>query len=268
MLIRVNQKIFKGKGIFFLSFFLLSFILFLGRGAIAEYAWNYCNWGMPALIFSEDAPLLESIGSHYFTSEQYDINAAQAYFEKALEVDPYVPVARYQLARIHFVKGDLPQAIHYINTEIALFPENGRSYYIRGLIHGFDAEYDKAVSDFKRFLEWMPNSWAGHNDIVWVFFIKGDLENAETYARKGLDLFPRNPWLSNALGVILLNKGEYVESEKYLLVAQEGFAQMTPEEWGRAYPGNDPRIYSTGYEASQRSIEENLVLLKSKKEGV
>ena len=40
---------------------------------------------------------------------------------------------------------------------------------------------------------------------------------------------------------------------------------MTEEAWGKAYPGNDPRIYKTGLQAMKLSVESNLKLLEGKR---
>jgi hypothetical protein len=37
---------------------------------------------------------------------------------------------------------------------------------------------------------------------------------------------------------------------------------MTEKDWGHAYPGNDPRIYSTGLNAMKTSIAQNFDLIK------
>lgn len=263
----LSKKIlYSSIGVFFLI------ILFLGiqryHATLAYFAWERFRSELAVMVLDPyNAVLFETIGSYYFSSEHYNIEKAEKYFKKSLSVNETTPLAHYQLARIHFIKGDLDEAIIEINREIELYPEYKRSYYVRGLVYGFLKKYDKAADDFKEFLLWMPDSWAGHNDLVWVLFVKGDFEGAEKYAREGLYHAPHNPWLSNALGVILMNKGEYEESKKYLLQAQEGFAQLTPEQWGRAYPGNNPLIYEEGQRASLGSAEENLRLLEEKQKG-
>ncbi|MDI9355336.1 MAG: hypothetical protein QM532_04205 [Cyanobium sp. MAG06] len=40
---------------------------------------------------------------------------------------------------------------------------------------------------------------------------------------------------------------------------------MTERDWGVAYPGNDPAIYSKGLEAMKKSINDNLKLLEENK---
>ena len=122
-------------------------------------------------------------------------------------LDPRLEISHYQLARIYFINSNFSSALAEINTEISLFPDFKRSYYVRGLIYGYTNKLDKAVDDFKIFLEWKSESWAGHNDLAWVYFMKGDYKNSAATARDGLRYNPGNVWLNNSLGVALLNDG-------------------------------------------------------------
>lgn len=241
---------------------------FYFRTPLAQLSWDIfgCSWCV-RVINPENEVLHQVIGDYYFSTAHYDLEKAKKYFRRVISINETAPLAHYQLSRVYFIEGNLYESLKEINREIALYPEYGRSYYIRGLVYGYSNELDKSISDFKKFLEWQPMSWAGHNDIVWVFFMKGDLLSAEKYARAGLESAPRNPWLSNALGAILLNKGQYKEAKEYLLQAYVGFSSMEHEEWGRSYPGNNPEIYGEGLGASLGSVEENLLLLEKKWRG-
>lgn len=198
-------------------------------------------------------------GNYYFGGGTYNIVKAQANFEVALGFENKAndPI-RYQVGRVHFIKGDLHKALEEFDKQLEENPSFMRTYYMRGLTYGYVHEYEKAEADFKKFIDWKPTSWAAHNDLVWVYFLKGDYDSAEKYARKGLEAEPYNPWLSNALGAILLNTNRLDESIAYLTDAKHGFESIGVGGWAQAYPGNDPRIYSEGYTATIRSVEDNL----------
>lgn len=209
-----------------------------------------------------DAELNFAIGNYYFGgSKEYDVLRAEYFYRQTLLKDPSYPRARFQLARTLFIKGDLYLAEREINTELKLYPDFWRSYYARALIRGYDGNLLGAAQDFKEFLKWKPDSWAGHNDLAWVYFRLGDYQKVKDVALDGLDYAPDNPWLLNSLGVALINlddkKGAVIALEK----AQVGALGMTEEEWGASYPGNDPQIYGKGLDAMRSSIKENLALL-------
>lgn len=204
-------------------------------------------------------------GNYYFGGGAYDLERALSYYDAAMGWNPSGsdPI-HYQRGRVYFIKGDFKQALFEFNKQLELNPSFKRTYYMRGLTYGYQGSLKEAADDFKIFLEWIPYSWAGHNDLVWIYFRMGDFEQAEKYARQGLTYAPGNPWLSNALGAILLNKGLYAEAREHLLVAQSGFSSMTEQQWGEAYPGNDPRVYTEGRQASLSSVEQNLLLVSQK----
>jgi len=149
-----------------------------------------------------------------------------------------------------------------INKELELHPDYKRSYYVRGLINGYNGNLRDAESDFKEFLKWKPESWAGNNDLAWIYFQQGKYAEARDTARAGLKVAPGNPWLLNALGVSLLNTGDKSAAKDAFIKALEVIEIMDEKDWGAAYPGNDPSIYREGFSKMKESIEQNLQLLK------
>ncbi|MDP2655313.1 MAG: tetratricopeptide repeat protein, partial [bacterium] len=115
--------------------------------------------------------------------------------------------------------------------------------------------------DFKEFLKWKPDSWAGHNDLAWIYFQEGKYKEARDTALSGLAIAPNNPWLLNSLGVALLNIGDKTGAKDAFTKALEILKTMNEESWGSAYPGNDPMIYGEGFTQMRESIEANLKLL-------
>ncbi len=229
---------------------------------------HFENTAQLSLLYREDKLGLASIffsrGNYYFGKqpETYDIEKAEWNFKTALRFENVhnAPI-HYQLGRVAFIKGDLRLALVHFNAQLEADPTFNRSYYMRGLTYGYLNNFAKAEEDFAAYLERVPESWAAHNDIVWVYFRSGQFAKAEEYARKGLAVAPDNAWLSNALGGILVSTGRYDEAEPYLRTAREEFELIGPEGWGRAYPGNDPAIYEMGFEASLASVDHNLSLV-------
>ncbi|MSU74785.1 tetratricopeptide repeat protein [Candidatus Kaiserbacteria bacterium] len=210
-----------------------------------------------------DPALLFAIGNYYFGDGAYNTEKAEKYFKKALALDPILQGVHYQLARVYFIKGYFVRALAEINKEIELYPDFGRSHYVRGLIYGYTGQLADAETEFKAFLVWKPQSWAGNNDLAWIYFQEGKYAEARDAARAGLKIAPTNPWLLNALGVALLNLGEKKEAKDVFTQALDSSNKMNKNDWGSAYPGNNPMVYGQGFSQMKESIEENIRLLSS-----
>jgi hypothetical protein len=209
-----------------------------------------------------DARFYFALGNNYFGDGQiYNIQKAEKYYLRALSLDEKLPLANYQLARLYFVSNKQDKALTYIDRELLYYPEYKRSYYIRGLINGYADNLPAAVEDFKMFLAWKPDSWAGHNDLAWIYFRQGDFANAYETSVEGLRYSPGNPWLLNSVGVALKNLGDKEEAKRAFTLSLQKIEKLTPEVWGRAYPGNDPHFYDMGLSNMRETVETNLQLL-------
>jgi Tfp pilus assembly protein PilF len=236
---------------------------------VSSYAlYSFAQTAQVWRLYQEDRLSFASVffmrGNYFFGDGDYNLPTAMAYYNRALRYENSTnePIY-YQIGRVHFIRGDLDAALKAFNEQIAQNPSYMKSYYMRGLTYGYQNNFTSAADDFKTFLISKPESWAAHNDLVWILFRAGEYDSAEQYARKGLVFAPGNPWLSNALGGILINQKRFAEAIAPLTTARDGFTAMTAEDWGNAYPGNDPRVYGEGRTASIRSAEENLARAQS-----
>ncbi|MDP3725702.1 MAG: tetratricopeptide repeat protein [bacterium] len=204
-------------------------------------------------------------GNYYFNvggNGGYDLKKAEKYFNKALEIDPAVPDAWHQLARIDFLRGNFPGALQKINKQIELHGDSLMSaYYIRGLIYGYTKEYEKAEQDFLKFLEWDKTNWAIYNDLAWIYFQQGNYEKTLKTAEAGLAYHLNNPWLLNMAGISSLNLGDMDNAHAYLEKAILWTETLTEADWHKAYPGNDPRVAGQGIKEMKEAIRANLNLL-------
>ena len=245
-----------------ISCFVFGFSAF--RDRIGILVWNTLHTPDMALALHRDAGFAVAIGNYYFNvggTGAYDLVRARTYYEKALQMDPQVPDAWHQLARIEFLRGNFYGAYDKINKQIELHGNSFMaSYYIRGLINGFLGNTNGAEKDFKTFLAWDAKNWAAHNDLAWVYFTKGDYRNTEVIAREGLAFNPGNPWLLTSLGLALLNEGKKEEAHMILADALKESGKLTAADWHHAYPGNDPGLGDTGLEKMRSVIRHNLTL--------
>ena len=208
----------------------------------------------------------ESFGSKSIGSYIYNVDLAAKFFsmskipgQESGEKD--LMWVNYQLSRTEFIKGNLYNAVIYADKELELYPDNCRTYYIKGLAYGYLEDLDNAIRDFEKFNSiCVKNSWAGHNDLAWFWFRKGNMEKVVEVINEVKDIYADNPWLMNTYGVALLNQKKYAEAIKYLEIAKTSSSKMTEKDWGAAYPGNNPKIYGEGLSAMRQNIEKNIKL--------
>lgn len=174
--------------------------------------------------------------------------------------------AHYQLSRTYFITGQFDLAVEEAKKELELYPDNKRTYYILGLTYGYMNREQEAIVAFSSFIDANPSSWAARNDKAWLQFRIGDVDGALSTIEPVSEI--RNPWIQNTKGTLLLNSGRLEEAEEAFMLAAEIVEAMTEEEWGMAYPGNDPRIYATGLSAMRTSIADNLSLVAKEKQSL
>ncbi len=207
----------------------------------------------------------QKVGNLFFGNvpSLYNVNLAQFFFEKSAyplfgKSEPY---AHYQLSRTNFIKGNLVVAIEEAEKELEIYPDHIRTYYILGLTYGYMNQEKKAIEAFGTFIESNPISWAARNDKAWLEFRIGDID-AGLQTIQPVAHNTNNPWVQNTYGTLLMNKKRYEEAKVAYLYAKKASDQLSEKSWGKAYPGNDPRIYGIGLSAMKLSIESNIQLLE------
>lgn len=241
---------------------------FLFKEQIGKFAWEKSGMdGVASVLNPNDAAMHFEMGNFYFNGGAYDLPRAKKYFARTIELDWEFPAAHYQLGRIYFLKGKFFSAMEQMNIESVLRPDFDKVYYMKGLIAGYQGLSDFAADNFKKFLAFNPDNWAGWNDLAWVYFKKGDYVRAKEAAESGISAAGENAWLLTSLGVALLNLGDNERAVEVLISAREMAEAMTPDGWGRAYPGNNPNIYAEGLRQMREAIEYNLELAKASVEN-
>ncbi len=212
------------------------------------------------------------VGQRYFDGgQEYDLTCARIAYNRAIALDPQGYTASwYQLGRIDFIEGKFDDALFKFGKQIEFFGDTMPNvYYVRGLVYGYRAretghteDWQRAEQDFRRYIEIDPEVPWPRVDLAWVLFSQGKYEEMKPVLEEGLLVAPEQPWLLNMYGLALLNTGDaeggrlFFESALYLA------KKLTPEDWGNAYPGNDPAVWSAGLAEMVSSIEKNLALAR------
>lgn len=236
---------------FFLGTIFLCTVLYgayFFRSEASLFLWEkFSLFPMVAVALNDDnATLAYDVGNYYFGGGAYDLTKAEKMYDRALKIDPSIQWGHFQKGRINFINGFFNIAINEEKKELELYPENLRPYYMLGLIYGYrgySGDLEKAAEGFRRFVEWAPSEWAGHNDLAWILNMQGNFSEAQKVVITAFDTIPvevaRNPWLWTALGIASLNTGAYNEARDAFINALSISKDMTATYFYGAYPGND-----------------------------
>lgn len=265
------RKVFLGAAVFVL---VVLFLFEQKRDSLAHFLFErYQLVTIPLVLAEHDADIPFTIGNYYFGNTisadapdegHYNIAAAERAFEKMLDINPEALWGHYQLARIHFVRGDFSRALDEIVQELRHHPQNLRSLYVRGLIYAYraeDGDTERAERDFAQFVLWAPSEWAGYNDLAWILGRQEKYEEAHRVLSRGLVEASgalENPWMWNNLGTIKLNLKRYDEALESFKRANELASTLTEHTWQRAYPGNSPSSNSERISEFKESILRNI----------
>jgi hypothetical protein len=235
----------------------------LKGGKIANYLIIVITMSLSIYIVNNRSLIFLYLGDGFFGKWTYDLSWAETFYNLSIKSGAAPMWSNYQLSRIHFIKGKLDKAVQFADTELANYPYNCKANYIRGLAYGYKEELNKAIKDFEYFNSCMPLTWAGHNDLAWLWYRLGNATESVKVIERVNIIYEYNPWIQNTYGVALMNLHRYDEARLALNNAKLGADALTPNDWGKAYPGNDPLIYTTGLDKMRKNINDNLKLLST-----
>ncbi len=210
---------------------------------------------------SGDANRAFQYADNYFgEGSEYSIEKAEAFYVKALILDPDRSSTRHQLARIAFLHGDFDKALVLINEEIVKAGDSvsDSTYYIRALILAYKGDYVGASNDYEYYIAQYPANWAAANDYAWVLLQQKRFEDAIVVTSRGLAHHPTNPWLLNTNAIALYEMGLVDAARDQIQKAAITAQYVREQDWLNAYPGNDPLIAADGVYAFQESVVHNM----------
>ncbi len=209
------------------------------------------------------AELAYEIGERHFNSilypQNYDIDRAEYFFDRAVALDPHLQYIWHELARIAFLRSDFPLALSCIDVQIAQEGDKTtNSYYVRALIEGFMGNYASAEADYSHYLRYDPIDWAAVNDYSWVLLKDNKPAQAHAAITAVIQYFPNNPWLLNSDAIALWTLGATSSARSRFEAADKAVSSISESEWSRAYPGNDPSVAEIGLSAFKDAVEKNM----------
>jgi Flp pilus assembly protein TadD len=118
--------------------------------------------------------------------EAGDHEAAIAHYTAALEINPESPVVLNNLGYSRYLKGDLDQAARDLYSATQLDPSQDRAWANLALIYAHKGWYADAVQTLTK----VADEAAAYNDIGYVAFQRGDLEQAAELLDEAVRLSP------------------------------------------------------------------------------
>jgi arylsulfatase A-like enzyme/Flp pilus assembly protein TadD len=142
-----------------------------------------------------------------------DWKAAQESLERSLKLNPTFDQAMTALARALHQQGNDVEALQWVDKSLQANPKNLRAWYQKGwIITATDP--DGAIVDFQKALEIQPGFAMAHRDIGILMLQKGRYVEAASHLEQAVSLGLAHARLYNFLGIAYSRTGRYQEAVK------------------------------------------------------
>jgi tetratricopeptide (TPR) repeat protein len=146
---------------------------------------------------------------------------AEEYAQKAITIDPKLPLAHQMLGEIHMYVSKIPEAIADFQQELAINPANSAVYYKLGDAYSRVQKYDDAQRQLQRSI-WLDASSTGPFILMGkVLEKKGEPILALRTLQRAANMDPNNPMTHQLLGQAYRDIGKTDEAERELKIAEQ-----------------------------------------------
>ncbi|MBI3585887.1 MAG: tetratricopeptide repeat protein [Ignavibacteriales bacterium] len=176
---------------------------------------------MHELSLSKDlrAHLNFNIALAYYHRE--NVRLSEQHFRKTLKIDPHFPKINESLGELLLRRGLFSEAIQYLKEAIKVEPYSWIGHYLLGMAHTKVYDWRKAYDEFVVAIEMDPNEPRAWQMCGEVLVSLQQLDEAEQYLRKALEL---NPHCTDAVvdvGYLFLKRGDYQHAREFFERALE-----------------------------------------------
>ena len=166
-----------------------------------------------------------SAASHLFLARMllrqgYD-PIAEENAQKAVALDPKLPLAHYLLGELYMFKSNLPQAIQEFEKELQLNPGFAGTYDRLGDAYTRDGRFDDAQRMLQRSVVLDANSTGPYILLGKVLLKKNDPKTALMYLERAVQMDPNNFITHHLLGQAYRGVGQENDAERELKRAEE-----------------------------------------------
>ncbi len=167
----------------------------------------------------------DSAPAYLFTArmlfrQDYD-PVAEEQAQKAVALDPKLPLVHYLLGELYTYKSRIPEAIAEFQKELAINPGHAATYYKLADAYSRIQKYEDAERLLQRSI-WLDASSTGPYILLGkVLEKKGEFELAVRALRRAATMDPSNPTTHHLLGQTYRDMGKKEEAESELKLAEE-----------------------------------------------
>lgn len=167
----------------------------------------------------------ESAASYLFTSrmlfrQEFD-PVAEEYAQKAVSLDPKLPLAHFLLGELYLFKSRVPEAIAEFQKELAINPVHAPTYYKLADAYSRVQKFDEAERLLQRSI-WLDATSTGPYILMGkVLAKKGEFELAVRALQRAVTMDPNNSITHHLLGQAYRDMGKKEEAENELKLAEQ-----------------------------------------------
>jgi tetratricopeptide (TPR) repeat protein len=167
----------------------------------------------------------DSAASYLFTArmllrQEFD-PIAEEYAQKAITLDPKLPLAHFFLGELHLYKSRIPEAITDFQQELALNPGHAPTYYKLADAYSRIQKFDDAERLLQRSI-WLDATSTGPYILMGkVLAKKGETELAVRALEHARGMDPNNSVTHHLLGQAYRDMGRNEDAERELKIAQQ-----------------------------------------------
>jgi tetratricopeptide (TPR) repeat protein len=167
----------------------------------------------------------DSAASYLFTArmlfrQEFD-PIAEEYGQKAVALDPKLPLAHFLLGELYLYKSRVPEAIAEFQKELAINPGNATTYYKLADAYSRVQKFEDAERLLQRSI-WLDATSTGPYILMGkVLEKKGELQLAVRALQKAATMDPNNAMTHHLLGQAYRDMGKKEEAETELKLAEQ-----------------------------------------------
>jgi tetratricopeptide (TPR) repeat protein len=166
----------------------------------------------------------DSAAAYLFTArvllrQEFD-PIAEEYAQKAIALDPKLPLAHFFLGELHLYKSRIPEAIADFQLELAINPGHAATYYKLADAYAHIEKFDEAEHTLQRSI-WLDSTSTGAYILMGkVLEKKGETELAMRTLQHALTMDPTNSVAHHLLGQTYQDMGKTEDAERERKTAQ------------------------------------------------
>jgi tetratricopeptide (TPR) repeat protein len=146
---------------------------------------------------------------------------AEEYAQRAVALDPKLPLAHFLLGELYLYKSRIPEAITEFQKELAINPADAPTYYKLADAYSRIQKYDDAQRLLQRSI-WLDATSTGPFILMGkVLDKKGEYELAVRSLQRAVNMDPNNPVTHHLLGETYRDMGKKDEADSELRLAEQ-----------------------------------------------